>query len=151
MTDQNSAIGRPMEILLVEDNLVQANLTIGALQNGNIAHRLTYVRDGAEAIEFLRQQGRFVRAPRPDLILLDLRLPKKDGLEVLGEIKEIDHLQSAPIVVMTASDDQEDKRQCEFLNVAGYITKPLNLPKFLSLVQRLKRFWRDDVILPAHA
>lgn len=151
MTDHDKAIGRPMEILLVEDNLVQANLTIGALKNGNVAHRLTYVRDGAEAVEFLKQAGKYVRAPEPDLILLDLRLPKLDGLEVLGEIKEIEHLFAVPVVVMTASDDEEDRRQCEVFDVAGYITKPLNLPKFLELVQRLKRFWREDVILPAHA
>ncbi|MCR9116580.1 MAG: response regulator [bacterium] len=151
MTDYENAIGRPMEILLVEDSLVQASLTIGALKNGNVAHRLTYVRDGAEAVEFLKREGVYVRAPKPDLILLDLRLPKLDGLEVLAEIKEIEPLHTVPVVVMTASDDEDDRLQCEMFNVAGYIQKPLNLPKFLLLVGELKRYWRKDVILPAFA
>lgn len=146
-----NVVGRPMEILLVEDSLVQARLTIGALKNGNVKHRLTFMRDGAEALEFLRRNGRFSQAPIPDLILLDLRLPKVDGLEVLAEIKRDSQLQGIPVVVMTSSDDDEDRSQCEQFHVAAYINKPVNLEKFLLLVRKLKQYWRDDVILPAIA
>ena len=144
-----STIGRPMEILLVEDGLVDARLTIGALQQGGFRHRLTLVRDGQEALEFIYQQGKFAQAPRPDLILLDLMLPKRSGLEVLGEVKSHEGLKDIPVVVMTASDAKEDKLQCDFLKVDGYIIKPVNLEKFLDLVRTLKKFWLDDVILPS--
>src|SRR6185437_4800433 len=97
----SQTIGRPMEILLVEDGLVDARVTIAALRKGMIQHRLTLNRDGLEAMEFLRQEGKFARAPRPDLILLALCLPKKDGREVLAEIKADDSLRSIPVVVMT--------------------------------------------------
>ena len=103
MSDQ-STIGRPMEILLVEDGLVDARLTIGALQHGGFRHRLTLVRDGEEALEFIFQRGKFALAPRPDLILLDLMLPKRSGLEVLHEVKSHEGLKEIPVVVMTASD-----------------------------------------------
>lgn len=141
-------IGRPMEILLVEDSLTDACLTIGSLKKGQIQHRLTLIRDGAEAMEFLNQQGKFARAPRPDLVLLDLHLPKKDGLEVLAEIKADHSLQTLPIVVLTASDDQEDKLRSELLGVDAYITKPVELDKFLSVVKQLKNYWHADLILP---
>jgi len=150
-TGRNNVIGRPMEVLLVEDSLTHARIVIGALRNGEVKHRLTLVLDGAEALEFLQQKGKFIRAPRPDLVLLDLRLPRRDGLEVLAEMKADEKLQGLPIVVMTASDDEEDRLQCELYNIAGYITKPVNLDKFLQLVGELKRFWREDVILPALA
>jgi len=145
----DNLVGRPMEIVLIEDSLMHARITIGALKNGNVKHRLTLLRDGQEAVEFLRQEGIFARAPRPDLVLLDLRLPKLDGLEVLAEIRADDHLQDLPVVVMTASDDEADREQCEIFGVAGYVIKPVNLDKFLSLVTQLKRYWREDVILPA--
>ncbi|MHB0957948.1 MAG: response regulator [Pirellulaceae bacterium] len=148
MSDQ-STIGRPMEILLVEDGLVDARLTIGALQHGGFRHRLTLVRDGEEALEFIFQRGRFAQAPRPDLILLDLMLPKRSGLEVLSEVKSREGLKEIPVVVMTASDAAEDKMQCDSLKVDGYIIKPVNLEKFLDLVRTLKKFWLDDVILPS--
>jgi CheY-like chemotaxis protein len=138
-----------MEILLVEDGLVDARLTIGALEHGGFRHRLTLVRDGEEALEFIFQQGRFVQAPRPDLILLDLMLPKRSGLEVLNEVKSHDGLKDIPVVVMTASQTDEDRLQCASLKVDGYIVKPVNLEKFLELVRALKRFWLDDVILPS--
>ena len=145
----DNIIGRPMEILLVEDSLTHARVVIGALRNGNVKHRLTLVLDGEEALEFLQQQGKFASAPRPDIVLLDLRLPRRDGLEVLAEMKADENLQGLPVVVMTASDDEADRTQCELYNVAGYITKPVNLDKFLQLVGELKRYWRADVILPA--
>ncbi len=137
-----------MEILLVEDGLVDARLAIGALQHGGFRHRLTLVRDGQEALEFVRKRGRFVHAPRPDLILLDLMLPKMGGQEVLAQIKTDSELNNIPVVIMTSSETEEDRAHCSSLSVDGYVTKPLNLEKFLDLVKRLKQFWLDDVILP---
>ena len=109
--------GRPMEILLVEDSRTDACLTIGNLKNGGIQHRLTLIRDGVEAMEFVRQEGKFARAPRPDLILLDLHLPKKDGLEVLSELKADYDLKGIPVVVLTGSDADDDTERCEMLGV----------------------------------
>ena len=142
------AVGRPMEILLIEDSLVDARLTINALNKGLIKHRLTLVRDGEEALEFLNRDGKFARAPRPDLILLDLNLPKKDGLEVLAALKAHYELKEIPVVILTASEADEDKVRCELLHVDSYITKPVNLNKFLDVVKKLKKYWLHDVILP---
>ncbi len=142
-------VGRPMEILLVEDSLADACLAIGALKNGQVQHRLTLIRDGEEAMEFLHQEGKFARAPRPDLILLDLILPKKDGLEVLTEVKEDYELKDIPVVILTGSQDEEDRLRCELLQVDAFIPKPVNLDKFLAVVKQLKRFWLEDVILPS--
>ena len=142
-------VGRPMEILLVEDDFLQSRLTIEALKRGNIKHRMTLVCDGQEALDFLWRRGVFARAPRPDMILLDLRLPKVDGLEVLEELKGDLDLKQIPVVVMTSSRDEEDRLRCQMLQVEAYIVKPVDLGKFLSLVRQLKRFWHADVILPA--
>jgi CheY-like chemotaxis protein len=141
-------VGRPMEILLIEDNFTDAALTIRALERGGVRHRLTLVRDGAEALEFLKRQGRFARAPRPDLILLDLNLPKIDGRELLATIKEDKDLSAIPVVVMTGSQDYEDELRSQRLNAEGYVTKPVDMPKFLALVKELKDYWMSDVILP---
>jgi CheY-like chemotaxis protein len=148
MSDQTT-IGRPMEILLVEDGLVDARLAIGALQQSGFRHRLTLVRDGEEALEFIYRRGKFAQAPRPDLILLDLMLPKKSGLEVLNDVKSQEDLKGIPVVIMTASEEQDDRVQCDSLNVDGYVVKPVNFEKFLELVRKLKRFWLEDVILPS--
>jgi CheY-like chemotaxis protein len=145
----NQTIGRPMEILLVEDALVDASVTIGALRRGQVQHRMTLIRDGAEAMEFLRQEGKFARAPRPDLILLDLGLPKLDGRQVLQQIKAHDTLSSIPVVIMTSSDDEEDRVQSEMLGVDSFITKPVDFEKFLSVIRQLKRYLHADLILPA--
>jgi len=144
----NETVGRPMEILLVEDSLTSARLTMGALKKGDFQHRLTWLRDGEEAIEFLYQRGIFARAPRPDLILLDLGLPKKDGRQVLAEIKDDDNLKSIPVVILTASTSSEDMLTSERLQVETYLTKPVDLDKFLWLVKELKDFWMAGVILP---
>lgn len=149
MMISSQTIGRPMEILLVEDGLVDASVTIGALKKGHVQHRMTLIRDGAEAMEFLRQDGKFARAPRPDLILLDLGLPKKDGREVLQEIKGDPNLSGIPVVIMTSSDDEEDRMQSEMLGVDSFITKPVDMEKFISVVRQLKRFLHADLILPA--
>ena len=142
---------RPMEILLVEDSLTFARTTICALRRGRIEHRLTWLQDGEEAAAFLHQQGRFIHAPRPDLILLDLRLPTKDGRELLAEIRADPDLQDLPVVVMTASTADEDEIACERLHVEGYLVKPVDLAKFLRLVSDLERCWGPDVALPIGA
>ncbi len=144
-----AAVGRPMEILLVEDSLVDARLTMGALQHSGFRHRLTLVRDGDEAIEFIYQRGKFAQAPRPDLILLDLMLPKRSGLEVLNEVKSNEGLKEIPVVVMTASDAADDRDMCQALRVDAFVAKPVNFEKFLMLLRKLKKFWLDDVILPS--
>lgn len=145
----HNAVGRPMEILLVEDSLTSARLTIGALKKGNFEHRLTWISDGSDAVEFLFRRGKYSRAPRPDLILLDLGLPGKDGREVLAEIKQREDLRQVPVVVMTASTDQEDVARTQQLHVESYLVKPVDLEKFLALVQELKQFWlHEELILP---
>lgn len=143
------AVGRPMEILFVEDDLLQARLTMEALGRGSVQHRMTLVCDGEEALDFLHQRGVFARAPTPDLILLDLRLPKVDGLHVLEDLRQNLDLKRIPVVIMTSSDDEQDRLRCETLDVEAYITKPVDLDKFLSLVRQLKQYWHEDVILPA--
>jgi CheY-like chemotaxis protein len=148
MRMRSETVGRPMEILLVEDSLFYARFTIEALQKGGIQHRLTLIFDGQEAMEFLRRQGKFANAPRPDLILLDLQLPKKSGLEVLEEVRADFRLQNIPVVVMTSSESLGDMQECERLGVESYITKPVDLQKFLAVVKELKDCWRTDLLLP---
>jgi len=146
---KQQTVGRPMEVLLIEDSLADACITILALRHERLQHRLTLVRDGVEAMEFLHQEGRFARAPRPDLILLDLQLPKKDGREVLAEIKADYDLSKIAVVVLTASRDEQDRLRSELLHVDSYSTKPVDLEKFLSVVKELRReYWWADVILP---
>ena len=145
---QKELVGRPMEILLVEDGLMDARVTIEALKEGDVKHRLTLIRDGQEALEFLVQDGKFNKAPRPDLVLLDLMLPKMTGTELLTEIRQNFALKDLPVVVLTASADEEDEVKCKLLHVDAYVTKPVNLSKFLGVVKDLKRHWMDDVILP---
>jgi len=137
-----------MEVLLVEDSLSDARLTIEALREGQVKHRLTAVRDGVEAMEFLRREGKFSRAPRPDVILLDLSLPRKDGREVLVEIKADSELSGIPVVVLTASAAHEELVRQELRESDSYITKPVDWEKFIAVVRQLKRFWLSDVILP---
>jgi CheY-like chemotaxis protein len=145
---KGDTVGRPMEILMVEDTLVFAQITMTALKNGGIQHRLTWVTDGDDAIEFLLRQGKFKRAPRPDLVLLDLGLPKTEGRAVLARIRQEDELQNLPVVVMTASTDDEDLADCERLGVQGYLTKPVDLDKFLQVIKDLKSLWHEEMILP---
>jgi len=141
-------VGRSMEILLVEDSLVDARLAIEALKRGEIKHRLTLVRDGGEALEFLQRAGRFLQVPRPDLVLLDLYLPKRDGREVLASIRSEPDLKRVPVVVLTASEAHEDLVRSELLQVDAYMVKPVDLKKFVELVKQFKHFWHADVILP---
>jgi CheY-like chemotaxis protein len=145
----HEAVGRPMEILLVEDSLSDARLTIEALRSGPMQHRLTLVCDGLEAMDFLRQQGRFSRAPRPDLILLDLHLPKLDGREMLREIRADHELKRIPVVVLTVSTAEDDILASQNLQVESYLTKPVDMQQFLKVIKDLNRYWRADLLLPA--
>ena len=137
-----------MEILLVEDDLEDAGLTMDALCRGQVKCRVSLVRDGEEAIEFLRRQGKYARAPRPDLILLDLNLPKLDGREVLAEIRNDGVLADVPIVVLTASRTHREILENEHLHVEDYLVKPVDFDQFVSVVQSLHKYWMADVILP---
>jgi chemotaxis family two-component system response regulator Rcp1 len=144
------AVGRPMEVLLIEDSLVSARITIGALRKGKVQHRMTWLTDGNDALDFIYQRQRFRRAPRPDLILLDLGLPGRDGREILADIKGNDELKEIPVVVLTGSQSSyEDFQESEQLSVEGYMNKPVDLEKFLFLVKELKQYWHAGVIVPA--
>lgn len=130
--------GQALEIMLVEDSLLDARLTIESLKRCGIHHRLTLFRDGAEAIEFLYRRGVFSRAPVPAIILLDLFLPDTDGVTFLRQLRTDGKLMNIPVVVLTSSDDGSDERECEMLGVSSYIRKPFNEEKFLSVIRRLK-------------
>ncbi len=142
-------VGRPMEILLVEDDLEDAGLTIEALREGDVPCRVSLVRDGEEAMEFMNRVGKYARAPRPDVILLDLNLPKKDGREVLAELKDDLSLQRIPVVVLTASPTHREILQSENLHVEDYMVKPVDFPQFLTVLKSLRKYLLSDVILPS--
>src|SRR5262245_2497849 len=124
-------LGRPVEILLVEDNPSDVRLTTRALQEGKVRNHLTVSPDGAEALAFLHRHGRYADAARPDLILLDLNLPKVDGHEVLAELKADEDLRRIPVVVLTASKAEEDILRSHDLNVNSYVAKPVDLEQFI--------------------
>lgn len=145
---EREAVGRPMEILLVEDSLTAARLTIGALRNGGIEHRLTWLSDGDDAVAFLRRDGKYARAPHPDLVLLDLMLPGRDGREVLADLRSNPETSQTPVIIMTGTVDAPAAEAIEHLNVEGFLKKPVDLNAFLSLVEKLKDFWKADMILP---
>jgi two-component system, chemotaxis family, response regulator Rcp1 len=142
-------VGRSMEILLVEDNLEDARVTIQALTRKNVRCRVTLVRDGAEAMSFMHREAIFARAPRPDLVLLDMELPKKDGSQVLAELRADDELKNIPVVVLTGSQVQKAVLQAQQLHVDGFISKPVDWDQFIAVVQSLRRSWLADAILPA--
>jgi len=146
MTDSTRA--SPVEILLVEDNPGDVRLTKEALKEGKVYSNLHWAKDGVEALEFLRRQGKFADVPRPDIILLDLNLPKKDGREVLSEIKNDDDLKRIPVVILTTSKAEEDVLRSYQLHANCYVTKPVDLEKFIVVVQSIDRFWLTVVTLP---
>ena len=139
---------KPIEILLVEDSPSDTELTKEALKLGKIINNLNCVEDGVEAIDYLRQKGRFVQAIRPDLIMLDLNLPKKDGREVLKEIKGDKSLRMIPIIVLTTSRSDKDIFQSYELNANCYITKPVDFKQFIDVVKTIEKFWLTVVTLP---
>jgi len=144
----SSAISKPIEILLVEDNPGDVRLTKEALKEGKVLNKLYVVEDGMEAVEFLNREGRYADMPRPELILLDLNLPKKDGREVLTEIKTNEELRRIPVVVLTTSRSEEDVLKSYDLNANCYITKPVDLDQFISVVKSINEFWLTIVKLP---
>jgi len=140
--------GRAIEILLVEDNPGDVRLTIEGLNEGKVRNNLHVARDGVEALEFLRRQGRFADAVRPDLILLDLNLPRMDGREVLAEIKSDADLKTIPVVVLTTSRAEQDILHSYQLQANCYITKPVDLEQFITVVRSIEDFWLTIVTLP---
>jgi chemotaxis family two-component system response regulator Rcp1 len=144
----NSTRFRPIEILLVEDNPGDVDLTIEALREGRVHNNLSVVEDGIEALQFLHRDQPFVDAPRPDIILLDLNLPRKDGREVLEEIKADNDLRRIPVVVLTTSDDERDIVNSYSQYVNCYINKPVDLDQFLTIVKSIENFWFTIVTLP---
>jgi chemotaxis family two-component system response regulator Rcp1 len=139
---------RPVEILLVEDNPGDERLTREALKEGKVYSNLHWVKDGVEAMEYLRREGKYQDATRPDIILLDLNLPKKDGREVLQDIKNDDKLKRIPVVVLTTSKAEEDVLRTYNLHANCYVTKPVDLEKFIVVVKSIDVFWLTVVTLP---
>ena len=144
----SAAQARPIQILLVEDSPTDAKLTLTALKLAKMANEVSHVENGVEAMEFLRRQGKYQGALRPDLILLDLNLPKKDGREVLEELKQDEDLRTIPVVVLTTSKAEEDILRSYQLHANCYITKPVNFDRFLEVVQSIEHFWLSIVVLP---
>ena len=145
MLDEISA---PIEILLVEDNPGDVRLTQEALKEGKILNNLHMARDGVEAVSFLRREGEYENAVRPDLILLDLNLPKKDGREVLMEIKKDEALRRIPVVVLTTSRAEEDIIRTYDCHANCYITKPVDFGQFINVIKSIENFWLSVVKLP---
>jgi len=144
-----ATFGKPIEILLVEDSPGDANLALEALKASKINNTVSVVTDGEEAIAFLRGTGKHVGAKRPDLILLDLNLPKKDGREVLAEIKADKDLKSIPVVILTTSQAEEDILRSYNLHANCYITKPIDLHQFIGVIRAIEDFWLTIVKLPS--
>jgi CheY-like chemotaxis protein len=142
------APGRPIEILLVEDNPGDVRLTQESLRESKVRNHLHVAPDGVAALAFLRREGKYADAPRPDLILLDLNLPKKDGREVLAEIKADAGLKTIPVVVLTTSSAEQDVLRSYELQAASYITKPVDLEQFMTVVRSIEDFWLTIVTLP---
>jgi two-component system, chemotaxis family, response regulator Rcp1 len=141
--------GKPIEILLVEDKEDEASLTMETLSEGRVRNHVSLVRDGVEALTFLRREGSFANAPRPDLILLDLNLPRKNGQEVLAEVKQDHDLKRIPIVIMSSSSAEKDILASYNLHANCYVTKPLDLDEFIAAVRKIEDFWISFVKLPA--
>ena len=140
--------GRPVEILLVEDNPGDVGLTRETLKDSKLLNHISVVEDGVEAMAFLRLEGKYAKATRPDLILLDLNLPKKDGREVLAEIKTDEQLRRIPVVILTTSSAEQDILEMYDLHANCFITKPVNLDQFTTVVKAIEEFWFTIVKLP---
>jgi two-component system, chemotaxis family, response regulator Rcp1 len=140
--------GKVVDILLVEDNEGDARLAKEAMRDSKIRNTLHHVSDGEEAMAFLRKEGKYANVPRPDLVLLDLNLPKKDGRQVLAEIKNDDVLKRIPVVILTVSSAEEDILKTYNLHANCYITKPIDLNQFMKVVRSVEDFWLTIVKLP---
>lgn len=137
-----------MQILLVEDNPGDIRLTQEALKESTVGNTLHVVKDGVEAIDFLRKKGRYSASPNPDIILLDLNLPRKDGREVLAEIKADDRLKLIPVIILTTSDAEQDILKSYTLHANCFITKPVDLDQFIFIIRQIETFWFNVVKLP---
>jgi chemotaxis family two-component system response regulator Rcp1 len=146
-----ASVLRPFEILLVEDNPGDARLVIEGLREWPVSNHLYIATDGVKAMAFLRQEGEYEMAPRPDVILLDLNLPRKDGRTVLREIKEDESLRVIPVVVLSTSKADDDIARSYSLHANCYVTKPLGLPQFVESLQAIQHFWFTIVTLPSKA
>jgi len=140
----------PIEMLLVEDNPGDARLAMEALKDAKVHNKLYWVQDGVEAMDFLRRKGNYSDAPRPDVILLDLNLPKKDGREVLADVKTDEDLRRIPVVILTISDAEEDVIKTYNLHANCYIRKPIDLDQFVGVVKAIEDFWLTIVKLPTY-
>jgi CheY-like chemotaxis protein len=140
----------PAEILLIEDNPGDARLTIEAMREAKLGNRVHVVEDGVQAMAYLRRQGEYSAAPRPDLILLDLNLPLKDGREVLAEVKTDPGLKRIPVVVLTTSRADEDVRHAYDLHANCYVTKPVDLEQFMLVIKQIDEFWIKVTVLPGN-
>ncbi|MBU1244795.1 response regulator [Myxococcota bacterium] len=141
-------VGEMIDILLVEDNEGDARLAKEAMRESKIRNTLHHVLDGEEAMAFLRKEGKYANVPRPDLILLDLNLPRKDGREVLAEVKSDENLRRIPVVILTVSNAEEDILKTYNLHANCYITKPIDLDQFIKVVRSIEDFWLTIVKLP---
>jgi two-component system, chemotaxis family, response regulator Rcp1 len=139
---------QPIDILLVEDNPGDERLTREALKEGKVYSNLHWVKDGVEAMAFLRREGKYAAAPRPEIILLDLNLPRKDGREVLEEVKADERLRRIPVVILTTSKAEEDVLRTYNLHANCFVTKPVDLDKFMVVVKSIDDFWLTVVTLP---
>lgn len=144
----NKEQGNPIEILLVEDSPSDTELTLEALKDFKVRNNVSVVEDGEQAMQFLRREGSFAQAPRPDLIMLDLNLPRKDGREVLADIKSDGRLKTIPVVVLTTSRADQDILRAYELNANCYINKPVDFNQFLDVVRSIESFWLFVVTLP---
>lgn len=146
-----STVGRPIEVLLVEDSPGDVRLTREALREGKIRNNLSHVPDGVEAMAFLRHEGQYADVPKPDIVLLDLNMPRKDGREVLAEMKADPRLKRIPVVVLTTSEAEQDILKTYDLHANCYLTKPVDLDQFISIVRSVENFWLQLVKLPREA
>jgi len=145
---KSGKLRRAVEILLVEDNPADVRLTVEAFKEGTVRHKLSVARDGVEALDILFRRGIHIQAVRPDIILLDLNLPRKDGREVLQTIKADQALRRIPVVVLTTSSAEEDILRSYDLHVNCYITKPVDMERFIEVVRAIENFWFNIVQLP---
>jgi CheY-like chemotaxis protein len=139
---------RAVEILLVEDNPGDARLTIEAMREAKLGNHVNVVEDGVEAMAYLRREGRYSEMPRPDLILLDLNLPRKDGREVLAEVKTDPALKRIPVVILTTSRAEEDVLRAYDLHANCFVSKPVGLEQFMQVIRQIDEFWIKVVLLP---
>jgi CheY-like chemotaxis protein len=151
MTSPTRADGTPIEVLLVEDDPGDVLMTQEAFEDHKVHNRLTVVSDGSEALSYLRREGAYAEAVRPDLILLDLNLPRRDGREVLAEIKKDEDLGRIPVVVLTTSSADEDILRSYQLHANAYVTKPVDFERFIAVIRRIDEFFVSVVKLPPRA